>query len=234
MIAKVQADTACNERLRKNRMKKRIYLVIALLVVFIAAFIFGIQPVKKLTNNDTSDAVSVKEILQNELLGSISGMLQNKTEDFEFKFTEKDINHIITEKFSASNSLKIENIQCNIENGIVIFYLDTKLGSFIPTQVVLKTNIDIIDNEINVIINKASLGRVPIPKNWILKMLQRKLEKYDANISGSVIKIPIALPKAISIIDFQVSDRIRFSARISIQSMDDLMELFKYFGKKMK
>jgi len=214
-------------------MKKKIYLAAALLLVLITAFIFGIQPVKKLTNNDTADAVSVKEILQNELLDSISGMLQNKTQDFEFKFTEEDLNHIIAEKFGDLSSLKIDNMECKIENGEVIFYMNTKLASLIPTQIVLRTNIDVIDNEINVKISKASLGRLPLPKSWIVKMLQSKLENYDASISGSVIKMPITLPKAISIIDFKVSDRINFSVRISLQSMDDLMDIFKYFGKKI-
>lgn len=214
-------------------MKKKFYLAAVLMIIFVSVFILCIQPVKKFSYNSTGDSISVKEILQNELLDSISGILQHKTEDFAFDFSEKDINSIITEKISKSNYTDIYDIQCKIIDEEVVYYINTKLFSFIPTQVIMKTSIDVIDNEIDIKINKAYLGRIPIAKTWILKILQNKMNSYGINTYSSGIKIPITLPRTMSIKEFRVSDSMSFNIKVSIETMDDLVEIFSYFGKKI-
>ena len=214
-------------------MKNKILIILVILIALLVGLIFSIRPVEKF-NEDTSETVSLKEMVRKELLDSVAGMLINSTKDFQFELSEADINRIIAEKTDDKlKNMNIDNIHCIVHNGQAYFYVDTKLFSRIPTQLILKTNLTVENNELHINIDKAYVGRVPIFKSFVLDMLHEKVDTLAIDTASSTIAIPISLPKALSIKEFEVADRIYFKLNISIKSADDLLELLEYFGEKL-
>ncbi len=214
-------------------MKRRILIILIIVLVLIAGLLFSIRPVETFSE-DTSETVSLKEIIQKELLDSIAGMIINSSKEFQFELSEKEINSIIVDQTDDKwKDLNINSIHCVIHNGQAYFYVDTKVFSRIPTQLILKTNLTVEDNELHIKVDKAYVGRIPVFKSFVLDMLQEKWNRFTIDSASSTIAISINLPKALSIRDFEVSDRIYFKLNISMKSADDLLELLEYFGDKL-
>ena len=212
-------------------MKRKIIIILLIVLVLIAGLIFSIRPVEKFSE-DTNETVSLKELLQKELLDSIAGMLINSSKELQFELSEADINHLIAGKAdSRLKNMNIDSVHCIIHNGQAYFYGDLKVLSLIPTQLIIKTNLTVEDNELKVTVDKAYVGRVPIPKSLVLAEFQEKFDKMTIDSSNSKISIPIDLPKSLSIKELEVSDRIYFKLNISIKSAGDLLELLDYFGE---
>jgi uncharacterized protein YpmS len=214
-------------------MKKRILIILVILLILAAGLLFSIRPVEKFSES-TPETVSLKEIFQKELLDSIAGIIINSSKDFQFELSEKEINSMIAEKTDDKwKDLNINSIHCVLHNGKAYFYVDTKVFSRISTQFIFKTNLTIENNELYIKVDKAYVGRLPIFKSFLLDVLQEKVDRLTIDSARSTIAIPIDLPNALSIRDFEVSDRIYFKLNISIKSADDLLELLEYFGEKL-
>lgn len=213
-------------------MKRKIVSIVLILFIVVIGIIYLIRPVEKFNDID-SDKVSLKEILSEKLLDSITGMIFDTKENFQFDFTEQDINNIIAENTDKLKSKKISGLHCIIHNSETDFYFDTSVISFLPTQLILKTNIDVVDNEIKINVKRASIGRIPVSKEFVLKLLQNRMEDLEIDSTSSSITIPTSLPGPVSINDFEVSDSIKFKISISIKSAKDMVELIEYFGNKV-
>ncbi|MDF2513251.1 MAG: hypothetical protein K0S04_3117 [Herbinix sp.] len=214
-------------------MKRKIIIILLVVLVVIAGLIFSIRPVEKFSE-DTVETVSLKEILQKELLDSIAGMIINSSKELQFELSEEDINRLIAGKADSKlKNMNIDSIHCIIHNGQAYFYADLKVLSLIPTQLFIKTNLTVEDNELKVAVEKAYVGRVPISKSFVLGVFQEKYDRWAIDSSSSTISIPIDLPKSLSIKELEVSDRIYFKLNISIKSAGDLLELLEYFGEKI-
>ena len=213
-------------------MKKKFIFTIVLIIVLFAAIIYCIRPVEKF--NDTStEQVSLKEIMKEKMLDSITGMLNNSSKEFQFELSEKDMNNIIFMNMDKLKSKKIDSVHCTIHNGEVYFYADTKLFSLFSAQLILKTDLTVADNTLQVKINKAYIGRIPVIKSLITDNLKNKIDKVNIDEETSVISIPITMPEAVTIEDFQTTDRINFKVAISIKSLSDIIEIVEYFGGKL-
>lgn len=207
--------------------------ILVIVIVLLAGFIFSIRPIEKFSKR-TNETISLKEMVRKELLDSVANMLINTTKDVSFELFEQDVNHIIANKTSDKLSdWNIDSIHGTIRNGQVYFYLDTKLFSLIPTQLIVKTKLTIEDNVLYIHINKVNIGRLPVFKSIALDMLDKKVDTLTIDRTNSTLAFPINLPKALSVKEFEVSDRIYFKLDISIKSADDLFELMKYLGEKL-
>lgn len=213
-------------------MKKRFILTIVLIIVLFASIIYCIRPVEKF-NETSTEQVSLKEIMKEKMMDSITGMLTNSSKEFQFELSEKDINNIISMNMDKLKSKKIDGVHCAIHNGEVYFYADTKLLSLLPSQLILKTDITVEGNALQVNVNKAYIGRIPVFKSIIIDNLKNKIDKVNIDEETSVISIPITLPEAVTIKDFQTTDRINFKIAISIKSLSDVMEIVEFFGGKL-
>lgn len=210
----------------RNKFNKP-FILILILILLVIGFLFCIQPVRKFSTSE-ANSTSFKEILKREMIDSIVDKMFSGEKDFQFDLSEQDINDIISGNADKLKNRKIDGLHCVINGSNAIFYADLKLFSSIQTQVILKTDINVTDNKVNINIDKAYIGRLPVLKSFILKMVNEKLEKVDTTNSG--ITVPVSLPESITINDFEVSDSIRFKLKVSIKSVNDLLEILKYFG----
>lgn len=210
----------------RNRFHKPLLLIL-FLIFLVIGFLFCIQPVRKFTTNE-ANSTSFKEILKREMIDSIVDKMFSGEKDFQFNLSEQDLNDIISGNADKLKNMKVDGLHCVINDSNVIFYADRKLISSIRTQVILKTTISVTDNKVNINIVKAYIGRLPVLKSLVLKVVNQKLK--NANSTNSEITYPISLPKSITIHDFEISDGIRFKLKVSIKSVSDLLEILKYFG----
>ncbi len=210
-------------------MKKKLTLTIFLIIVLIAAIIYCIRPVEKFKEAST-EQVSLKEIMKEKMLDSITGMLTNSSKEFQFELSENDMNNIISGNMDKLKSKKIDSVHCAIQNGEVYFYADTKLLSLFPAQLILKADLTVADNALQVKINKAYMGRIPVLKSFVMDYLKNKTDKVNIDEESSLISIPVTLPEAVTIEDFQITDKITFKIAISIKSLSEVIEIVEFFG----
>lgn len=238
-------------------MKKRRYIlltIVCILLVLLIGAIYLTRPVKvfhKETNEtDITQKVSLTDMLGEKLMDSAMDMLSNGTRKIHFEFTEDEVNRIILGMMEQNKSKEVrddtskddgisdrimnnvDGIHCEIKNGALIFYLDTKLFSSIPIQVIMNTNMTISDQEFVIYVDNIHLGRLPINKKLFINTMQKKMKSGKVDAGKSTISIPIPLPNHITIEELEVQESIKFHLNVSIKSISDVMDLFEFFRKK--
>ncbi|BCJ98484.1 hypothetical protein bsdcttw_15250 [Anaerocolumna chitinilytica] len=161
------------------------------------------------------------------MLDSIVNKMFTGEKDFQFSLSEQDVNDIISGKTDLLKKGNLDSLHCVIKDGYAIFYADLKLFSTIRTQVILKTNIQVRDNNVIIKVDKAYMGRLPVLKSFLFDILKDKMK--NVNSANSEITFPIVLPEAITVNDFEISNNINFKLKVTIKSVSDFLALLKYF-----
>lgn len=209
----------------RNKINKP-FIFILLLIVLIIGFLFIIQPVKKFDTYEVK-STSFKKILKREMLDSIVNKMFTGEKDFQFSLSEQDVNDIISGKPELLKKGNLDSLHCVIKDGNAVFYADLKLFSTIRTQVILKTNIHVRDNNVIVKVDKAYMGRLPVLKSFLFVILKDKMK--NVNSANYEITFPIVLPEAITVNDFAITNDINFKLKVTIKSVSDFLALLKYF-----
>ncbi|WP_163194926.1 hypothetical protein [Clostridium thermarum] len=216
-------------------MKKRLLLLITTVLIisgFIFIFAYSIFPKVKFTEDD-NNRETFNYIIGKEVLGSLGKIISEKKMEFDFNFTERELNDILywqVEKLNSSNN-KIKGLHCKIDNGNIIFYVDTDILSM-PTQFVIKSKVDINEHKLSIKLDDMNMGSLKLPKGWALSFIEKNFKNIKVDKKKGIIEISLKLPKQLIISDFNVGDEVRFKLLVSVNSKWDFISIATYLYPK--
>lgn len=211
-------------------MKKKIIIILSIILILILGLFLAIRPVKTLETSPIDEA-SLTEMVGEKIVASAMEMFTNGTDGLQIKLSEDELNGIIVAAMKENKD--ISGLHCIVNEDEIVFYVDLKLGGILPTQLIIHTNLTMIEKELNIELLKVSIGRLPIPRSIILEQLESKMENGTINKKENSIALPIDLPEASSIENLIIEENhIIFQLKISIDSITDVLSLFEFFEKE--
>ncbi len=209
-----------------ENMKKFIRVLIILVVLLglgLCGVVFALTPSEKISEQeklryDTED-INAVESLSDSLIG------KTKYKDGRF-LGEVDINNslfrgIVKSYAKANNDDDILNSSFNLENNKLKIKYPYELGLGIDTEVTVISRIENSGNSIKIYVDEAYIGKIPLPKSVVKKVLadavknndrlnasensiyfdgldKEKIDIKDVRVVGSELKINYEVPFTIS------------------------------------
>lgn len=195
--------------------------------VLLAIAVFCISPVKKIpsynnysSNNTNNNLIKTLETIE---FNKVSSSL-----NISFILTEKDLDNILYE--SMKNSMAVDGIETDIDINSIKVYINSHLLQAIPTQYMLEFTPSIKDNTLVLNLKNAKIGRVLMPKSFILNRLKENSSSYiSINNTDNSISINKKAVEPFKINSFNIEDgKLRLNLNYSIKSIEDVTDLFSH------
>lgn len=197
--------------------------VIMILIIFIITSIFLISPVKKLSSyNESNSSSNILETLNKVEFDKKSGNL-----NISFTIKEDQLDNVLYK--AMKNSIQVNGIESNINKDKVIIYINSHLLKVLSTQYMVQFTPELKDNNIVLNLDKAKVGRIPIPKKYIIDQLKKRSSDYLSINDDNSIKINSnALePFKITGLDMKQEELI-LNLNYPIRSISDITNLFSH------
>lgn len=198
-----------------------------IIAVLLAIAVFCISPVKKIPSYNSSSSNNTN----NSLIKTLETIEYNKVSsslNISFILTEKDLDNILYE--SMKNNMAVDGIETDIDIDSIKVYINSRLLQVIPTQYSLEFTPSIKDNTLVLNLKNAKIGRVSIPKSFVLNRLKENSSSYiSINNTDNYISINKNAVDPFKINSFNIEDgKLRLNLNYSIKSIEDITNLFSH------
>jgi uncharacterized protein YpmS len=216
-------------------LKKGLLLFITtvlLILGLISIFAYSISPKVKFAEN-TKDKETLNYIVGKKVLSSLGAIITEKKVEFDFEFSERELNDILYWQKEKINSKKekLKGLHCKVEKGSFTFYVDTKLLAM-PAQFIIKTKPVLSEDKISFALEEIYMGRLKLPKGWVLSYIEKNFRNLKVDKENETITASTELPKQLIISDFAVEDEVQFKLTVSVKSKLDFIGLAAYLYPK--
>lgn len=172
-----------------NKISKILIIILIILIIIIGLEYYLLTPNRGIISNNESKVLTIEDILKNSFIDKAQ-IKKNPARLYgKVSISDQELKDIIYTIANKNDIYELKKVYTFIDKNKILLVYPYKIFGFINTQLQISINPKIINNNLELILSDAKIGKINISDKIISNNIKLYKDKIPFDIKGNVITV---------------------------------------------